>query len=33
MPTRVMGEQVAHCFEAEAAQLGAALAGDPRNFA
>jgi hypothetical protein len=33
MPPRIMGEQVANCFDAETAQLGAAGTGNPINFA
>ena len=33
MPSWIMSEQVAHCFESKTTQLGAARMGDPLNFA
>ena len=33
MPARIMREQVAHCLEAETAQLSAARLRNPRDFA
>ena len=33
VPPRIMGEQIANCFETETAQLGAARTGNPLNLA